>query len=905
MATGAINNEARHHRESAASIRLKAQKLRRALDGDKLEEAVRVAADVAAELRAPGTTTLTPKAYYDVYLSVCAELRVLEMYMLESARRGAPVLHLYERVQETPLVLPRLYLLVTTGAVYVRSEQAPAKDVLRDLVEMCAAVQHPQRGLFLRAYLAQMMKDKLPDVPSADWQEQQEMEENGGGSLVDSVEFVLRNFTEMNRLWVRMKNNVAVHERANVKNQRMELRLLVGSNLSTLSRLLSNDQHMYINKVLPAIVEQIVDCRDSIAQEYLADCVAQAFPDEFQLATLDIFLRMCAKLVRGVNLRTVLTSIIDRLTNYALTSESAKNEIRGVDAFDTFHRHFPAVLGRQQTCMALPERLHVFQSLMRLVLTLEPEKTESVDAVLALAVESAYLFVGPGENELVEEVNGTFYTAAPLGGVGSQNAGVTVNPRPTAQPLRSQLTDEEEKLALEILSMPLSEYRDVAVALRLNNFGELQQLLCFEKQYTLAARVLRSVREYKPCIAEVSQLEKLFVYVRPLVVGERATVNEPISPEDMSSPAAIFNPDTLSPHHAYLSAEVSLGTWNAASAGNQHANTEPDPASEPASLNYEEEGIDPIEEQQQFMESQELVARIVFLCHNDSIAGTVALFEVIRSHLLVGDAKRRAITLPPLTFAVLQLAMRANETSAAAGESMNDASAPTQIVHFAVACVEALVPEHPMIACRLYLQTAVAAAAMAMAVGSDVVYDAVAKAFLIFENMINAAAEQFTSLEAIAGTLAQIRGALPSEAYLALARRAEKHAANLLARSDQCLALLACTAMYGKLEEEEIRAVSCIDAATNAARACSSTAERFFLWVAVANRMMKLVEDGCTAVGGKDRLRDVLWAMRDIVANRATKTVPLGRAALRRRALILAHIRAQPNVFSFLNVAEL
>lgn len=903
MAAGAISNEARHHRESAASIRLKAQKLRRALDGDKLEEAVRVAADVAAELRAPGTTTLTPKAYYDVYLSVCAELRVLEMYMLESARRGSPVLHLYERVQETPLVLPRLYLLVTAGSVYVRSEQAPAKDVLRDLVEMCAAVQHPQRGLFLRAYLAQMMKDKLPDAP---WREHDDIDDHGGpGSLADSVEFVLRNFTEMNRLWVRMKNNVAAHEREGVKNQRMELRLLVGSNLSTLSRLLSNDQSMYIDKVLPAIVEQIVDCRDAIAQEYLADCVAQAFPDEFQLATLDMFLRMCAKLVRGVNLRTVLTSIIDRLTNYALTSESARNQIRDVDAFETFHRHFPSVLGRQQTHMGLPERLRVFLSLMRFVLTLEPEKTESVDAVLAMAVESAYLFVGPGDNALVEEVNGTFYSTAPLGGVGGQNAAVNVNPRPTAQPLRHQLTDEEERLALQILSMPLTEYQDVAVALRLNNFGELQQLLCFEKQYTLAARVLRSVRVYRPCVTEVSQLEKLFVYVRPLVVGERAAVTDSISSEDMYSPAVIFNPETLSPHHAYLSAEVSLGTWNAASvSGNQHVNMETEPASEPTSLNYEEETGDSLEEQQQFIESQELVARIVFLCHNDSVSGTVALFEVLRSHLLMGDARRRAVTLPPLTFAALQLAMRANETTAV-GESMADFASPTQIVQFAVACVEALVPEHPMIACRLYLQVAIAAATMAMTVGGDVVYDAVAKAFLLFENMINVAAEQFTALEAIAGTLAQIRGALPQEAYLALARRAEKHAAHLLARSDQCLALLACTSMYGTEEEEEMRAVACIDGASNAARACSSIAERFFLWVAVANRIMKLVEDGCVSVGSKDRLRDVLWAMRDIVANRATKSVPLGRAALRRRALILAHVRAQPNVFSFLNVAEL
>jgi vacuolar protein sorting-associated protein 35 len=37
----------------------------------------------------------------------------------------------------------------------VRGGEAPAKLILRDVVEMCKGVQHPTRGLFLRAYLVQ------------------------------------------------------------------------------------------------------------------------------------------------------------------------------------------------------------------------------------------------------------------------------------------------------------------------------------------------------------------------------------------------------------------------------------------------------------------------------------------------------------------------------------------------------------------------------------------------------------------------------------------------------------------------------------------------------------------------------------------------------------------------------
>ena len=58
------------------------------------------------------------------------------------------------------------YLLCTVGSVYIKSKEAPAKDILKDLVEMCRGIQHPLRGLFLRSYLSQVSRDKLPDLGS-------------------------------------------------------------------------------------------------------------------------------------------------------------------------------------------------------------------------------------------------------------------------------------------------------------------------------------------------------------------------------------------------------------------------------------------------------------------------------------------------------------------------------------------------------------------------------------------------------------------------------------------------------------------------------------------------------------------------------------------------------------------
>ena len=74
----------------------------------------------------------------------------------------------------------------------------------------------------------------------------------------------------------------------------------------------------------------------------------------------------------------------------------------------------------------------------------------------------------------------------------------------------------------------------------------------------------------------------------------------------------------------------------------------------------------------------------------------------------------------------------------------------------------------------------------------------------------------------------RVHDTLARDAHTALARRAEKYAANLLTRRDQCLALLACTAIY-PAEDGVERAVICIDRAVAAARAIAFAAERFFL----------------------------------------------------------------------------
>lgn len=224
-------------------------------------------------------------------MAITDELRHLELYLLDEFQKGRRVPDLYELVQYAGNIVPRLYLLITVGLVYIKTNGALKRSILKDLVEMCRGVQNPLRGLFLRNYLLQCTRNILPDSLTST--------EDSEGTVYDSIDFVLMNFAEMNKLWVRMQHQGHSSEKQRREKEREELKILVGTNLVRLSQLEAATLDTYQRLILPGILEQVVSCRDAIAQEYLMECIIQVFPDEFHLQTLDPFLKSCAQLQSG------------------------------------------------------------------------------------------------------------------------------------------------------------------------------------------------------------------------------------------------------------------------------------------------------------------------------------------------------------------------------------------------------------------------------------------------------------------------------------------------------------------------------------------------------------------------------------------------------------------------------
>ncbi|XP_076894389.1 vacuolar protein sorting-associated protein 35B-like isoform X2 [Bidens hawaiensis] len=479
MISDAMEDEDKWLAEGIAGIQHNAFYMHRALDANNLREALKYSAQLLSELR---TSRLSPHKYYELYMRAFDELRKLEMFFKEEERHGCSVMDLYELVQHAGNILPRLYLLCTVGSVYIKSKEAPAKDVLKDLVEMCRGVQHPIRGLFLRSYLAQISRDKLPDIGSE--------YEGDGDTVMDAVEFVLQNFSEMNKLWVRMEHQGPARVRDKMEKERNELRDLVGKNLHVLSQIEGIDLDLYKETVLPRILEQVVNCKDELAQYYLMDCLIQVFPDEYHLQTLETLLGACPQLQPTVDIKTVLSQLMERLSSYAASSPEVLPEFLQVEAFAKLSSAIGKVIETQGD-MPIVGAITLYVSLLTFTLRVHPDRLDYVDQVLGSCVK-------------------------------------ILSNKPKLEDSRAT------KQVVALLSAPLEKYSDIVTSLTLSNYPRVMDHLDAGTNKIMAMVIIQSIMTNQACVSSADKVEVLFELIKGLIKDLEGDSDDEFDEEDFN-----------------------------------------------------------------------------------------------------------------------------------------------------------------------------------------------------------------------------------------------------------------------------------------------------------------------------------------------------------------------------------
>lgn len=370
--------------QALSNVKHQAVLIQRCLQQRKLMDALKHTSIMLTEIRNP---ELSPKQYYELYVMIFDSLSVLSTYLVENHPKHHHLADLYELVQYAGNVVPRLYLMITVGTSYLKCSDSPKEEILKDMIEMCRGVQNPIRGLFLRYYLSQRTKQLLPE-----------------GADEFNANFIITNFIEMNKLWVRLQHQGPLREREQRTKERKELQILIGSQLVRLSQIVDDNLTMYKDQILPMVLEQAIQCRDVVSQEYLLDAICQVFPDEFHLATLDILLDATTHLNPNVSINKIVLTLIERLNGHKdrqeqeeeqkeAQEESALKDSKAtdIDLFEVFWTYL-SNLNEERPDLSLQQFIPLIESFMNLSLRWYPDNLQNLNALYKITAQKCQDF---------------------------------------------------------------------------------------------------------------------------------------------------------------------------------------------------------------------------------------------------------------------------------------------------------------------------------------------------------------------------------------------------------------------------------------------------------------------------------------------------------------------------------
>lgn len=441
------------------------------IEKNNLRQCLKETNAMLAELR---TSALTPKNYYHLYTAAFDEMQYVENYFKEEIKRGRRVKDLYESVQQARFILPRMYLLITVGGIYMETQVDSCKKIIFDLLQMVKGVQNPIRGLFTRYYLLKTIKDKLPDKGNQFESEEGKMEDT-------TLKFILQNLEEMNRLWIRLATGCVENEKLIREKERNELKILVGENITRLASLDGLSLEIYQNDVLKQIIAILLDSKDQLSQQYLMECIIQAFPDDYNIQCMETILDTLTQLTQGVDVKALYIALMDKLARYvSSTGKEDKSILEAVEKiFDLLKKSIDKLIqDSSQGNLDLNKILELSVAFMKFTVNCCPQndKLNTVNYILSIVLSNI------------------------------QKNGEKLNPD-TAKLL--------EKLLMIPLESELSLFDFV-------NYSELMVFLDIYSRTNLGLKIIESLVNgtSKEQLDSVEKVQKLLSFIKPLLEEE-------------------------------------------------------------------------------------------------------------------------------------------------------------------------------------------------------------------------------------------------------------------------------------------------------------------------------------------------------------------------------------------------
>ena len=276
---------------------------------------------------------LTPSNYYLLFTDISELLQeTIENYIRNKASKGIKIKYIYESVQQSQYLIPRVYLMIICGSIYIELNPIKYKEIIYELLNIVKCIQSPLKAFWVRYFLFKNLKDKLPIKIG----EYQNNEEYAFEYKKISLFFLMKNLEEMIHYSMRCKKEIYIDRQKLDEKQRINMVSCLEEIIEEISNIKCLDKDAFSNKILPKLFEIIIeidDENDFHLEQTIIMAVIKYFKLElyFEMQGISFILLILTKIIdnKSINIVTIFNNI---LNNYIKLIKKIKKS----DEFSSF-----------------------------------------------------------------------------------------------------------------------------------------------------------------------------------------------------------------------------------------------------------------------------------------------------------------------------------------------------------------------------------------------------------------------------------------------------------------------------------------------------------------------------------------------------------------------------------------
>ena len=291
---------------------------------------------------------ITPINYYLLYTDTVELLEeTIEFYMRDKVSKGTQIKYIYESVQQCQYLIPRIYLMIICGSIYLELYPIKFREIIFDLLNAVKCVQNPLRGFWLRYFLFKKLKNVLPIKIG----EYISNEEYFFIYRKISLLFLMTNLEELILSAMRTKKEIYIDNRKIDEKQRINMISCIEEVIEEISFMKGLDKNIFVNKILPKMFDIIFNVEnenDYYLEQIIISAIIKYFNIEiyFESEGISIIFLILRKIIdnKEIDKISIINNLLNNYIKFIKSIKKIENESLRNDYMSSINTTFPLFL---------------------------------------------------------------------------------------------------------------------------------------------------------------------------------------------------------------------------------------------------------------------------------------------------------------------------------------------------------------------------------------------------------------------------------------------------------------------------------------------------------------------------------------------------------------------------------